>query len=274
VTLPNFLGIGVQRAATTWLHDAMSQHPDVFLPGQKELHFFNEGFDRGLAWYQDQFGGWNGQRAIGEITPLYFHRAPFERIAGILPGVKVIVILRDPVDRAFSAYQLLNEHFGGMTFREACNTDRGRFLIECSHYAEKLQDAFKTFGQDHTLVLLYEDVVTRPHEVVQQVCRFLGVSQDFRAEDLDTVKNRIVYPNAQRMLRNLHLGWVVTAVRDTRLGAWIKKRQKTSMNATRRRDTDFEQELREMFSEDVSRVESLIGRDLARWRQHTAAVAV
>ena len=98
--LPNFLGIGVQRAATTWLHNCLDEHPQVFVPKDKELHFFSSQFDRGLAWYESCFAAANGQMAVGEITPTYLHEAPIERIAATLPAARLFLVLREPVARA------------------------------------------------------------------------------------------------------------------------------------------------------------------------------
>lgn len=72
LTLPDFLCIGSQRAGTTWLHECLREHPDLFLPEQKELHFFNSSFDKGLEYYSSMFkGGVYGEQKFGEISPNY-----------------------------------------------------------------------------------------------------------------------------------------------------------------------------------------------------------
>ena len=68
--LPNFIGIGAQRAATTWLYQCLKEHPEVYVPDVKEIHFFDENYDKPLAWYLSFFENAGGYRAVGVITPM------------------------------------------------------------------------------------------------------------------------------------------------------------------------------------------------------------
>jgi len=71
---PNYLVIGAQRCGTTWLAETLGQHPDIYVPRPKEIHFFNhsENYAKGIDWYRSRFPGYEGQRAVGEFTPNYF----------------------------------------------------------------------------------------------------------------------------------------------------------------------------------------------------------
>lgn len=105
--LPNFLIVGAARAGTTSLYYYLKQHPDVFMSPKKEIDFFDvdKNFEKGLDWYERYFEGYTGQKAIGEASPLYMYleKVP-KRIAKVIPDVKLIFILRNPVDRAYSHY--------------------------------------------------------------------------------------------------------------------------------------------------------------------------
>src|SRR5690606_34294189 len=109
MTLPNFLVIGAQRAGTTLLHRILEAHPEVYVPyRRKEVHFFDLYFDRTTQWYENFFPPSEPAakyKAIGEVTPDYMfdQAAPF-RIKKILPDCRFIVSLRNPVERAYSAY--------------------------------------------------------------------------------------------------------------------------------------------------------------------------
>lgn len=103
--LPDFLGLGVQKGGTTSLHRMLAQHPGVFLPPVKEVHYFSLHFAEGEAWYRAQFSPASPAQRCGEITPYYlFHPEVPKRVHALLPQACLIVLLRDPVDRALSQY--------------------------------------------------------------------------------------------------------------------------------------------------------------------------
>ena len=101
--LPEFLGLGTQKGGTTTLQCLLKQHPQVYLPPRKELHFFSLHYSKGETWYRQQFAEAATEQRCGEITPYYlFHPMAPQRIEALLPEVKLIVLLRDPVERALS----------------------------------------------------------------------------------------------------------------------------------------------------------------------------
>ena len=103
--LPDFLGLGVQKGGTTTLHRLLERHPSVFLPPLKEVHYFSLHFGEGEAWYRNQFASAELEQRCGEITPYYlFHPEVPQRMHALLPKARLIVLLRDPVERALSQY--------------------------------------------------------------------------------------------------------------------------------------------------------------------------
>ena len=112
MALPTFLGIGVPRSGTTWLHELFKTHPQVYVPKyRKEINFFNKNYERGIDWYEKYFPSdvrAGKYRAIGEITPFYlFHDECIERILKMPSITKLIVNLRNPVNRAYSFYVIM-----------------------------------------------------------------------------------------------------------------------------------------------------------------------
>src|SRR5690554_3991052 len=101
----DFIGVGPMRAGTTWLHHALSQHPEIVLPREKETFYFDRYFDRGEAWYAAHFEERLGSALYGEIGASYFSSdAARERIYASSPGALIIVSVREPAERAFSSF--------------------------------------------------------------------------------------------------------------------------------------------------------------------------
>jgi len=124
--LPNFLHIGPSKSGSTWLHEVLIGHPEVFLSQAKDLYYFNRYYDRGVGWYRAQFRGAQPQhKIIGEVCPDYLASgAAPERIHDCLGGdIRLMVTLRDPISRAFSAYLYLAKHGqAAATFRDTTKT--------------------------------------------------------------------------------------------------------------------------------------------------------
>src|SRR5947208_14127778 len=101
--LPDFLIVGAMKAGTTSLAAWLRAHPDVFMPPQKEIHFFDAQWERGVPWYADQFAGAPEGALVGEATPAYMVTTAFlDRMASVVPNARLLVVLREPVARAWS----------------------------------------------------------------------------------------------------------------------------------------------------------------------------
>ena len=102
-SLPHFLGLGTQKGGTTTLFQLLRQHPQVYLPTCKEVHYFDLNAEAGESWYRSHFKNATPGQKCGEITPFYlFHPDAPRRIQQLLPDARMIVLLRHPVDRAIS----------------------------------------------------------------------------------------------------------------------------------------------------------------------------
>jgi len=262
--LPTFIGIGAQRAGTTWAYNCLAEHPEVFMTRKKELHFFYVNYSRGLDWYQQQFANAGSARARGEITPDYlYHVEALVNIAKDVPDARLFVILRNPIDRAVSAYVLHGERYAGQTFAAALDSDPE--LIDRGLYARHLRRVYAHFPREQVAVLYYDDLVDRPLEFLHSLYAFLGVDPEYCPASLATRYNRVMYPRLQRWLLDSRAGWIIDSVKKTALGDWLRAR-----NSGARRDsgiatkTDIAK-LREVFADDVADLAALVGRDLSPW---------
>jgi hypothetical protein len=205
VAAPDFVIIGTQRGGTTSLHAYLSAHPQVETPATKELHFVTDRYERGLDWYLGQFPAELPLETItGEATPYaIFHPLAPRRLREIAPASRLIALLRNPVDRAYSHY-LLECSRGAETLDFAAALDaeperlggeeariaREPAYISASHkhasylsrgdYARQLESWFDAFPSEQILVIRSEDLYERSAETLTQVAQFLGISPDLR----------------------------------------------------------------------------------------------
>ncbi len=187
--LPSFLIVGVPRAGTTSLAAYLAAHPDVFMAEGKELHFFNGWHDRGLEWYSRQFETSRPVTQRGEATPGYLYRADaIDRLSQTVPGAKLIVVLREPVDRAYSHFWL-NRWRGiePMTFEAALAAEGARLADEphdprrayfdMGDYVSQLRRLLGHYPVEQVHTVFFEDLKKNPGDVVTELCRFLEVRE-------------------------------------------------------------------------------------------------
>jgi len=189
MVLPNFLICGGQKCGTTTLQEHAAQHPDIFIPEEgtagREIHFFRENWEKGIKWYEQFFEGWKGEKAIGEKTPGYmFYPEVAERIKRVLPNVKLIFILRDPVDRAYSHYWM--ERIRGAEkrgFEKAAFAENSSYL-DRGKYVLQLKRFNKYFKNNQMLILILKDLKENPIRVYKKFFDFLGVDASFVPSNL------------------------------------------------------------------------------------------
>ena len=191
--LPDFLVIGAQKSGTTSLFVLLSKHPQIFVPARKEVQFFSSPmlYPKGLEWYAEEFfSGCPEGRLAGEVSPQYMYSTEIaRRVHGGLPEAKIIAILREPIERAWSHYRMTcrreqERRRPEEAFIAALATDENdteapetaRYL-QFSDYERVLTEYLRLYGRDNILILFQEDLDKRPEAVMRQVCVFLGVNE-------------------------------------------------------------------------------------------------
>jgi hypothetical protein len=195
LTLPDFLIVGAMRSGTTALATALGQHPELFMTPKKELHYFDVNIDNGIDWYESQFVDGTGS-VVGEATPSYmFDDFAVQRLSSTLPGAKLIAILRDPVDRAYSHYWH-NRQRGRETleFEAALEAESSRLhstdaldrlyfsYFSRGLYHRQLEYLCRFFPRSQLLTLIFEEFREDQATTLRQVWRFLGVNERFVPE--------------------------------------------------------------------------------------------
>jgi hypothetical protein len=271
--IPTFLIIGAMRSGTTSVARQLGQHPEVFIAPQKEVHFFDLNWERGMGWYERQFQSANGEPAVGEASPSYLHDArAIERIAKTLPEARLIALLRDPVSRAYSHYWH-NRARGreDLSFEEAIaaepdrisglgwDTGRKFAYLGRGRYATQLQRVDDHFDRSALRVLLFEEYRADPASVLADLFRFAGVDPSFTPPDPAAALNGFV------TFRSVH---VRNATR--RLPPLLRDgigRLNVTRGSYPPMDPETRAMLKERFAEDNARLAARLGRSLEVWER-------
>jgi hypothetical protein len=203
--LPDFIIIGVQKAGTSSLFHYLSQHPELSLSIEKEVHFFDNNFRKGLSWYKSFFPFRSDKSKTGEASPYYvFHPLAPYRIKSLLPEVKLIVLLRNPIERSLSHYQhnkRKKEREPANSFEDALQKEKERIqgekerlenepdyisfayqhfsYLSRSDYAPQVEHWLQHFRREQILFLKTESFFAEPESVLEKVYQFLEIKTVF-----------------------------------------------------------------------------------------------
>jgi hypothetical protein len=287
----DFLVIGAAKSGTTTLFHHLSGHPRIFIPSAKEVPFFTneEWFRRGWTWFVDEFFGSAAKDALwGTVTPRYM-ADPFvpARIFEQMPEVKLIAILRHPVDRSLSYFRMrIRNGTERRTFEQAVTPlleqraaaaaralplspeshDTG-YLVR-SEYGRILDGYLQFFPREQLLVLFTEDLQSDAQGLVERILEFLGLDRSFEVADPEAEHHRggtrLRFPGLARgASRVAPLRWAWRAIpAETRRGLhlWFRSEANVLPDEARPLEPAFRARLVEYFREDVRRLEAITDR--------------
>lgn len=307
---PNFFIVGAPRCGTTSLFEALSQHPDVFCCPVKEPNYFafeaserdaaleharSQGLliERGLSrllappmvavvggyeTYLALFRGWSGQRAVGEASTSYLSSsAAASAIAAYCPDAKIIIVLRDPVARAYSDYLMLRQlgqalgSFDAAVRREMLEIrdghSCGRGIIRSSCYAGQIRQYLEHFPRRQLLFVLFEELVRQPEVTLQRVFRHLDVAPVAGEHVRITWRNksqsaRVDWIN--RALFRTGKKWLLLRLVPKPVRRWLGRIYYAADRPPPLSVHDREW-LCDLFRADIQQTSALIDRDLTHW---------
>ena len=294
--LPNFLIIGSAKAGTTSLHYYLNQHPEIYMTAVKEPRFFAlegknlnfSGPDKDIinstsvTTYEEYialFEEVSSEKAIGETSPLYLYsEKAIQRIHHYLPDVKLIVILRNPIDRAFSCYtHLLREGYESLSFADSLKAEEGRIHDNWAHlwhytnagfYCEQLEPYLDTFGKENLKVYLYDQLASDPMGLLKDIFSYLEVDKSFEP-DLSQKnisglpKNRMLHTALNRK-SGLRSAFKAVVPKSLRKGL-SKELQNWNLKDKPRITSEDRHFLENLYREDVLKLQELIEEDLSAW---------
>ena len=282
MTLPNFIGIGAPKSGSTWLYELLRKHPDVYMPEiRKELDFFNfdSNYSKGLSWYESFFPKSelaDNYKAIGEFTPRYIEQPEkcAKRIANIKSVNKLIVILRNPVNRTYSQY-CHGVRSGSTKSFESLLSEKP-WLIEHGLYARNLKPFLNFYSREQILCLIFEESVKNIEVTKSKLAEFLQVSVDKFAQTGALPKVNQSYVPKFRQINNLagiinrslvksDLDWVIKV--GNRLG--IRQMLAIGAKPIPPLSESTKLRLQEAFANDIEELEKLLNLSLDIWKTNS-----
>jgi hypothetical protein len=286
VILPNFLVAGAGKSGTTTLWSVLRRHPDVFMPRVKEISFFTGAiaprstYARGLDWYAGLFEGGAGRAAVGEASVAYLFDPESPRLIQKHLGTpRLIFILRDPAERAYSHYWQERKRGGRLPpFDDLVRTGAPPFdrLVRSGLYATHLRRYLDHFPRESLLVRRYEELRDTPDTLYGAVCDFLGIDAVGLPRDTGRRENAAALPRSalleRRVLRSTRLLGLMRRLVPPRVQPWGRaalirlKQLNRAPIAYPPMSCEARASLVERFQDEIDGTERLLGWDLSAWR--------
>jgi hypothetical protein len=287
---PDFIGIGAMKAATTWIFQCLVEHPQVCSNSKKELHFFDkpEKYKKGIELYLSFFKDCPPHTIKGEFTPAYiFSKQTPDLIYKHFPDTKIIACLRNPADRAASHYRFNIYKNGRLSiykdFSQAIRKDKE--IIARGKYYEQLKRYFDLFAPENIFITIYEELKEDPAREIKRLYDFLGIDSSFTPASLSQKKNvtgdkrikskrpglsKLLYtgrrfiPRESRREKILQKYGVYNFFKNILQKNKIATRHDPAPQITvTDRDKQY---LRDVYRDDIEKLEELIGKDLSIWK--------
>lgn len=286
--IPNFFIVGAPKAGTTSLYNYLSNHPQIYMSPLKETNYFSGDFikQQNLYYkveiipneheYLSLFKGVSTEKIIGEASPSYlFYPNVAERIKNFNVSAKILIMLRNPVQRAYSHYLMdkrlgyVNESFEEISCKNTDDELENLYFqqyVELGKYASQVKRYLEVFNEKQVLVLLFENLVNNRQKTMDVICKFLNIDLLLLSEEVKfhnafiKSKNKIIeliYQNGiarliiKRLLPNRGLDWVQQTLFSNNGKPILQPKVRTI--------------LEQYYKEDIIHLEQLISKDLSAW---------
>ena len=277
----DFIGVGGEKTASSWIFQCLDEHPQICGARPKETLFFDTTKligeplrsrsayeEKGLSFYGNYFSHCPPNLIKGEFTTTYLHD---KRVAKFIhetfPNAKILISLRDPIDRVYSQYLAVRHLNLFRNFEDALRCEPE--FIRRSFYAEYVGEYFKFFPSEKILIVFYEDILDDAIKFIQNIYQFLEVDSQFVPPGIQ-VKKRSA---EEKFLAKLHSNMMTSACgrmairlgRSTKINS-VLKRGVMSLFRKPAMNQETKNYLKGMFKEDMENLESLLGRDCTFWK--------
>ena len=285
--LPNFFIVGAVKSGTTSLHNYLALHPQIFMSPIKEPHFFSEVQPKknqkkivstisNIKDYLKLFECASSEKMVGESSPSYLSEiGTAEKIKKCIPHAKIIIMLRNPIERAYSHY-LMDVYMGNekLSFIDALNNDMSlpekgwgisHMYVELGMYFKQVENYLSVFGPSNVLVIIFEDFIKNTNKTLELVRNFLeldpiGIKDKAPQQIFNSYKPRLnFFYNLLREFKNLIKLDKLLSLEGYYRNINVLKHKKPKM------DDASLMLLREVYQNDVENLATLLGTDLSNW---------
>ena len=296
MNLPNFLCLGAQKSGTTTISDILKDHPNIYLPGCKEVHYFEheENYKKGINWYSEFFNYDTSEniKIIGEITPDYMaYNYVLNRIVEALgTNIKILIVLRNPVDRAYSQF---NHHVrlhvekernfisaiskesinSNISYRESWHTPA--YYLSKGLYYNQVKRCFEVFSRQNIHIALFEDLfIEKDKNEFKALYEFLGIPYIGNIPNRHSHKS--IFPKSEALfdfvfVKNNKIKSTLKQLMPTDIYAGIRKKLVSILTEKPKKlDQSIKNKLiQEVYLDDIKKLEELADLDLSVWYKNS-----
>jgi hypothetical protein len=202
MSIPTFLVVGAPKTGTTWIHRCLLEHPEVFVPNKKEINFFSFHYEKGYDWYKSFFD--NGETEKGEVSPSYMacEGVP-KRIKSANPDVKIIFVVRDPIERAYSGY-CMDLRAGRISGRVDKELQKGESQVDIGLYNRHICRFEKKFCSDQIDIFVFDNLKNSPKRFISKIYSSINVNSKFMPKFINKkIRTRKSVPKSKIAYRTL-----------------------------------------------------------------------
>ena len=200
----NFIGIGGQRCGKTTMYSWLREHPQISTSSEMELHFFNNCYDRGYEWYEGNFEQNEKILLTGEMSSSYLYdQSVPERVYKYYPEMKIILSVRNPIDRLISAFrhdiQIGNVVSDG-EYSISKGIENNPTYLEYGMYAKYFNEWLNIFPRENIFVIIFEQMIETPQQTYLELCDFLNIDNSFTPHTINKKMNQSWLPKSRRLI--------------------------------------------------------------------------
>ena len=277
-SLPHFICLGAHKSGTSWLYNCLYEHPEIEIKEKIDFFYVDKKYDKGLAWYADRFRSTSSEKKVGDLSTVYFFsEKSAERIKAFNPNLKLVVVLRNPIDRAYSHYlqDVKVGHISRKTdFETALSTMAT--IKEWGTYKTHLTAYLELFPKEQLKVILFDDIQLRPADVLEDLFSFLDINPQFQSKYLEKKINSARIPKSIMADAQLRKGSKLLKKSKTGEKLWWSLKHswllKKYYHLNSQDDTNLQpmnpkirEELFSYYYEDIKYIEELTGRKNLNW---------